>query len=202
MTYKFPVSRTGASDIYSYLDILKKTRSNNGIMLLRHSIRHSFKGMPEAGRDEVSLTDEGHEMAIKAGEIIGEINLVCSSPVLRCIQTAQHILPNSTIHSSKFLSGGPFGEEWLRLKEDVGWSDAIRRWLDGDFIGSKSVHDVGRDIVQYLAELHEAGLNTLAITHDIVILAVAEYLGMRNRAISVPEIGGIFINDGLLEGKM
>ena len=183
------------SSLDSYLEILKKSREGNGIMLLRHSIRPSFKGMPEVGRDDVSLTDEGREMAINAGCLIGDIGAVLSSPVLRCMQTAEHILPMATIRPSKSLCGGPFGEEWVNLKEELGWLDAIRKWLDGDFRGSQSVKDVGRDIVQYLIESHKMGRNTLAISHDVAILAVAEYLGMRRGAISVPELGGIFIRE-------
>ena len=60
------------------------------------------------------------------------------------------------------------------------------------------VLDVGGDIVQYLTEVHTIGCNTLAISHDIAILAVAEYLQMRFGAISVPELGGIFISDDIL----
>jgi hypothetical protein len=44
------------------------------------------------------------------------------------------------------------------------------------------------------------GCNTLAISHDVAILAGAEYLRMRNGAISVPELGGIFIGDDILGG--
>ena len=184
----------------SYFEILSESRICSGIMLLRHSIRPSFKGMPEKGRDDVSLTDEGREMAIDAGNVIGKMDLILSSPVLRCVQTAQLMLPQATIISSESLCGGPFGEEWLILKEEVGWSDAIRQWMDGDFKGSRSVLDVGGDIVEYLTEVHTIGCNTLAISHDIAILAVAEYLQMRFGAISVPELGGIFISDDILRG--
>jgi len=183
----------------SYLEILKKSRAEGGIMLLRHSIRPSFKGMPEEGRDDVSLTDEGLEMAINAGGLIGEIGTVLSSPVLRCMQTAEHILSKATITPSKSLCGGPFGKEWVKLKEEVGWSEAIRKWLDGEFRGSQSVQDIGQNIVHYLIESHKIGQNTLAVSHDVAILAVAEYLGIRNGASAVPELGGIFIRDGILE---
>jgi broad specificity phosphatase PhoE/2-polyprenyl-3-methyl-5-hydroxy-6-metoxy-1,4-benzoquinol methylase/GT2 family glycosyltransferase len=190
---------TTQSALDSYLEILKKSRGESGIMLLRHSIRPSFKGMPEEGRDDVSLTYEGREMAINAGGLIGEIGTVLSSPVLRCIQTAEHILSKATITPSKSLCGGPFGKEWVKLKEEVGWSDAIRKWLNGDFRGSQSVQDVGRNIVQYLIESHKIGQNTLAVSHDVAILAVAEHLGIRNGASAVPELGGIFIRDDILE---
>lgn len=191
---------TTESALDSYLEILKESRGEAGIMLLRHSIRPSFKGLPEVGRDDVSLTNKGREMAINSGGLIGQIGAVLSSPVLRCMQTAEHMLPQATVISSESLCGGPFGEEWLTLKEEVGWSNAICKWLDGDFRGSRSVQDVGGDIVQYLTETHKMGCNTLAISHDVAILAVAEYLRMRNGAISVPELGGIFIGDDILGG--
>jgi len=189
---------TTQSALDSYLEILKESRGEAGIMLLRHSIRPSFKGMPEVGRDDVSLTNNGREMAINAGGLIGQIGTVLSSPVLRCMQTAELMHPQTAVISSESLCGGPFGDEWLTLKEEMGWSNAICKWLDGDFRGSRSVQDVGGDIVQYLRETHKMGHNTLAISHDVAILAVAEYLGMRNGAISVPELGGIFIRDDIL----
>jgi len=189
------------STLGSYFEILSESRVCSGIMLLRHSIRPSFKGMSEAGRDDVSLTNEGRKMAIDAGDSIGKTDLVLSSPVLRCVQTAELMLPRATVISSESLCSGPFGDEWLRLKEEVGWSNAIRKWVDGDFKGSRSVQDVGGDIIQYLTEIHTIGSNTLVISHDIAILAVAELLGMRFGEISVPELGGIFIGDGILGGE-
>ena len=109
------------------------------------------------------------------------------------------MLPQATLISSESLCGGPFGEEWLIL--------ILRCWLvkcnspmDG-WRFQRLFLDVGGDIVQYLTEVHTIGCNTLAISHDIAILAVAEYLQMRFGAISVPELGGIFISDDILRGS-
>ena len=76
-----PESYETKTALSSYFEILSESRICSGIMLLRHSIRPSFKGMPEKGRDDVSLTDEGRE-AIDAGNVIGKMDLILSTDIV------------------------------------------------------------------------------------------------------------------------
>jgi len=186
------------NQIGSYLHVINDSVNTPGIILLRHSIRPSFKGISESERDDVSLTAEGLTLVANARKLIGAVDSVLCSPIFRCVQTAENIAPNSIVTTSQSLCGGPFDDDWIVYKEKIGWNKAIQTWLNGDYNGSSRAQDVGRNITQFLRESHTSGERTLVISHDVAILAVTQYLGLRTEEIEVPSLGGIFITEDVL----
>ena len=79
------------------LDILKEVPKNRRtIVLIRHSKRDSFEGVPDHLREGVVITPEGIRMAREFGESLGEIlpgkPLVLGHTVARrCRMTAESI---------------------------------------------------------------------------------------------------------------
>ena len=92
---------------YSLFQNIAKLSPDAGVILLvRHSIRHPI---PEGSiGNEVGLTPEGAELATKLGKSIKHtIESAYSSPIQRCIDTAQSIIAgnrvSAEIKTSKIL---------------------------------------------------------------------------------------------------
>ncbi len=74
------------SQAQSYLN-----RGLNGVVLLRHAHRQEVPG--QIVSNEISITEEGHQAAVNWGGVFSVLPFqkIESSPVLRCLQTAQCI---------------------------------------------------------------------------------------------------------------
>jgi hypothetical protein len=113
------------------------------IVLIRHSKRDSFQGVPDRLREGVVITPEGVLMAREFGKSLGEIfpgkPLVLGHTVARrCRMTAESIAegyPPDT--PARILGCEPaikspvvHQERYIAVREELGWHEVIRRWLD------------------------------------------------------------------------
>ena len=177
----------------TFYDVLLESIDNQGVLLLRHSDRPSFDGMMQSDRDAVSITPLGVEKAVHAGRVLDVTGIVMSSPVPRCLETARHLSPDGEVVALNALCGGPRGPEWSSMKEEIGWYESIRRWLEEELEGYATTQKVGEKLLGKLDEMCPPDRISVAVSHDQVILAVANHLGIRTDELAVPFLGGIFV---------
>jgi hypothetical protein len=126
------------------LDILKEAPENRKtIVLIRHSKRDSFAGMPDHLREGVEITPDGILMAREFGESLGKISpgkhLVLGHTVAhRCKMTAESIrdgyppgIPARIIGCEpEIKSPVVHPERYIAIRDALGWREVIRKWLD------------------------------------------------------------------------
>jgi hypothetical protein len=126
------------------LDILKEAQENRKtIVLIRHSKRDSFAGMPDHLREGVEITPDGILMAREFGESLGNIfpgkPLVLGHTVAhRCKMTAESIRdgypPGIPVRilgcEPEIKSPVVHPERYIAIRDELGWREVIRKWLD------------------------------------------------------------------------
>lgn len=127
------------------LDLLRDTDlTGRTILLLRHSKRDSFQGVPEHIRPTVEITPEGVRMATEFGESLSAVapgrQLFLGHTVARrCQMTAECIAEGysspGNVHMVEYhrqidepvvnLS------QFVALREELGWQALMKQWLLG-----------------------------------------------------------------------
>lgn len=163
--------------------IISISKPGNTVVVLRHADRNKIPD-GEFG-NHVLLNDIGIKNSIAFGRDLRTLSIakIVSSPIQRCIQTAEYIIEGYgrpvTINTSRYL-GDPgmhvtdaeaAGNYYLKH----GGFAMLEKFIQGEPVpGMPTQHDFRRDFSQYLKEeSNEKGL-TLMITHDFLI-AVADY---------------------------
>ena len=108
-------------------------------------------------------------------------------------ELAKLLSPDGEVVALNALCGGPRGPEWSSMKEEIGWYESIRRWLEEELEGYATTQKVGEKLLGKLDEMCPPDRISVAVSHDQVILAVANHLGVRTDELAVPFLGGIFV---------
>jgi hypothetical protein len=172
------------------LDILQETPKNRRtIVLIRHSKRDSFEGIPDHLREGVEITPEGILMAREFGESLGEIlpgkPLVLGHTMAhRCRMTAEFIRDGypSTI-PARILGCEPEikspvvrQERYIAIRDQLGWREVIRKWLDQEIPEHTfhNPHQYSDYVVRNLFTCPGAGEKDMfvVIAHDITIFPI------------------------------
>jgi len=126
------------------LDILQSAPKNQKtILLIRHSKRDSFEGIPDHLRNTVGITPEGIVMAREFGESIKQIApdkrlLLGHTVAKRSEMTARSICEGYlSDNQPKILGCEPEIkspvinlEKLVEARNEFGWQELIRRWLE------------------------------------------------------------------------
>jgi hypothetical protein len=126
------------------LDILQSAPKNQRtILLIRHSKRDSFEGIPDHLRNTVGITPEGIVTAREFGESIKQIApdkrlLLGHTMAKRSEMTARSICEGySSDNQPKILGCEPEIkspvinlEKLVEARNEFGWQELIRRWLE------------------------------------------------------------------------
>jgi hypothetical protein len=179
------------------------------IVLMRHSARNSFDGMPEELREGVEITPEGIRMARTFGESLSEIspgeNLFLGHTVARrCRMTAESIGEGySPVGRVRILGCQPVIEspvvnpdKYVALRDELGWREGIRRWLDGEIpVDTLCNPDTySEDILEKLLSFPVTGENNLllVVAHDITLFPIVSSV-FGKRVTAVEFLNGIVI---------
>jgi broad specificity phosphatase PhoE len=128
------------------LDLFRKVpKTEKTIILMRHSHRRSFQGIPDHLREGIAITPEGAVMARAFGESLAQIVpnkriLLGHTPAKRCRMTAESIgCGYASMDRVRILGCRPEvgsvvadPDHYIRLREELGWQDLIRKWLNGE----------------------------------------------------------------------
>jgi broad specificity phosphatase PhoE len=190
--------------------ILQYSENDKISLLIRHADRNKIPA-GEFGND-VLLNEIGTERAFSFGKNLSnlKINKIITSPISRCVQTAEQIIKGYgkyvEIEESKAL-----GDPGLHITD----SEAVGKFLlttsidemycriisDTPIPGIPDTKDFNEAMTTFLMEnTKEKGL-TIFITHDLLI---AFYHYSINKAIYTKEnwvkyLGGLILKDGIYE---
>jgi len=172
------------------LDILQTApKDQRTILLIRHSIRESFAGVPDHLYNTVGITPEGSVVAREFGEVIKgiapDIRLFLSHTVAkRSEMTARSICEGySSDNRSRILGCEPEIqspvvnlEKLVEARNRFGWQELLRKWL-----GQEIPEDILWDPHKYSDEILGKLLNYPAVrpgdmhvvvAHDITLFPV------------------------------
>jgi hypothetical protein len=164
------------------LDLLQKApKDQRTILLIRHSIRESFAGIPDHLFNTVGITPEGSVIAREFGELIKEIapdkRLFLSHTVAkRSEMTARSICEGySSDNQSKILGCEPEIqspvvnlEKLVEARNEFGWQELLRRWS-----GREISEDILWDPQKYSDEILKKLLNYPAVRPGDMLVVVA-----------------------------
>ncbi len=169
------------------LDILQSAPKNQRtILLIRHSNRDSFGGIPDHLRDAVGINPEGIRMAREFGESIKKIapdnQLFLGHTVAkRSEMTAWSIREGYSSDNQAMILGcepeiqSPVVnlEKLVEMRNEFGWHELIRRWLwreiPGDVI--RDPHTYSDEILGKLLQYPNVrpGDILVVVAHDITL---------------------------------
>lgn len=100
------------------------------LLLIRHSITAGNLARRYVGRTDEGLCPEGEELARNSAAGLPEPELVYSSPMLRCRQTAELLFPGREINVIDGLQETDFGKFEYKTYEELKDDADYRAWLD------------------------------------------------------------------------
>jgi hypothetical protein len=193
------------------LDILKEAPENRKtIVLIRHSKRDSFTGMPDHLREGVVITPDGILMANEFGKSLGKLfprkPLVLGHTVARrCRMTAESILDGYSPHVPARIMGcepeipSPVvhPDRYIAIRDELGWHEVIRKWLDFEIPTDifQNPHRYADFVLRNLFACPGAGDGDLfvVIAHDITIFPIiSRVFGVKVKPIDF--LNGIVIS--------
>lgn len=160
---------------------------NEGLLLIRHG--------PKKKRihplEQTTLSEDGIRQVLQFAQAWdGPIpSRVVTSPIERCVQTASIITQTNhweqAVHESRLLGDpGPFVidskavSDQLEGLDDQGTMDFFREHIHGTAKpGMASLAGGSSALLRELVESHTEGL-VLAVSHDVIISALAAHLGL------------------------
>lgn len=171
----------------SVLDYLARASSDHAVaVLLRHSVRGDLPS-GEVG-NEVPITETGAQLARELGMLLrGKLKSLHSSPILRCMQTAEAIKRGASFRApvepdrclgdpSVFVLDGQIAwSNWERLGHE-----GVMRHLASEAVALPGMANPGRAarcLVQHMLAMtqDEPGFHVF-VTHDTVVTATVAQL--------------------------
>ena len=104
------------------------------LVLIRHGATKSNKEHRYLGKTDESLSDDGKSVLIekKKGKMYPELSMIFTSPMKRCVETAELLYPEAKriqIAEWEEMDFGDFeGKNYLDLKEDARYQE----WIDSN----------------------------------------------------------------------
>ena len=179
-------------------------RSGRTFLIIRHSHRPRMGTGPRRQRDAVPLDARGEEAARAFGWVLGDVDRVLSSPIPRCMRTAELVAETAgfrgEVQVCEALAGDHRGAQYEVAKRERGWSALTKAWLEGqvptDVLAEPEV--VARQVLEGLvADADNVPSRTLCITHDFHLLALERAFRGTTRS-EVPYLGGLLIREAEL----
>jgi len=160
---------------------------NNGLLLLRHGPKKKRNHLLE----QTNLSEDGIRQVLEVAEAWdGPIPCrVLTSPIERCVLTASIIVQTNhweqSVHESRLLGDpGPFVidsklvSRQLEGLDDDGAMNFFREHIEGTAKpGMASLGDGSAGLLKELVGSRTEGL-LLAVSHDVIIAALAAHLGI------------------------
>lgn len=147
-------------------------------LLLRHSDRNEI---PQGSfGTEVLLNKKGIQNAQNYGKILSEvkINKIYTSPVKRCVQTAEYITRGYGA-SIEIVETIALGTPGLHINDEkiagefylkAGFDEMYKRFIKGESIpGMPNALELNDRVTTFLKEKTEENGTTIFITHDMLI---------------------------------
>lgn len=149
---------------------------SNSILVIRHG--HREEKSPKTFGNDMVLTPEGREASALLGSSIAELKIgeVHTSPILRCVQTAEEVLKGANQQIPLFLSKalgdpGPFVLDPARAGPiflEMPLQQIMQSLVEGRKLpGMPSLAEGGRLFLDFISQVKQ--FPCLMISHDIII---------------------------------
>lgn len=155
------------------------------VLLVRHADRHEI---PDGGSGhDVPLTDVGFARAAALGTWLRDRSSVGAdvSPLLRCVQTAEHALhglpaQEPAVATNLLGAPGPFvvdGARCSRHFTERGTPGVVRALLAGEpLAGMRSAQDATVLVVRHVRVRLDLGGTRLLVSHDAIVMPIIHHL--------------------------
>lgn len=147
-------------------------------LLIRHSDRDDI---PQGSfGNEILLNEKGKQNAKSFGEALSErkINRIFTSPVERCVQTAEFITKGYG-SSIEIIETTALGAPGLHINDEktagdfflqYGFDEMYKRFIKGETIpGIPNIGELNHRITTFIKEKSNQNGTTIFITHDMLI---------------------------------
>lgn len=190
--------------------LIQYTENSKISLLIRHGDRNKI---PQGSfGNEILLNEIGKLNSYKFGERISKlkVNRVLTSPIKRCVQTAEHIVKGYG-KSIEICETPALGAPGLHINDEkvagefflnYGFDEMYKRFTQGISIpGVPSINELNKLITCFLKEKSTQSGLTIFVTHDMLI---AFYHYSINKTIYTKEnwvnyLSGLIIKDGKYE---
>lgn len=164
------------------LNLLKEVpKTGRTIVLMRHSHRESFRGIPDNLREGVEITPEGVLLARAFGESLGQIVpkkrvLLGHTVARRCQMTAESIGHGYAFPDRVRILGchpdvGSVVADpgnYIRLREELGWQCLMQKWLN---------HEIPEETLEnphtYCEKILDGLVSFPGMNHDDLLVVIA-----------------------------
>ena len=159
-------------------------------LLIRHSDRHEItKDTPNWGND-ITLTPQGEKRAFHLGKSlsgIGDLKVI-TSPVHRCIQTAEYILKGIDSLSSSIPTDKMLGDPGVYFDHSseheaemaVDFHGFIDRYLNrGIANGMRPLAEASEDMTKFIETIMGHSDVSVLVTHDLHVVCMMSFLGLK-----------------------
>ncbi|MYL28705.1 histidine phosphatase family protein [Halobacillus halophilus] len=99
------------------------------IYFIRHGLTEGNRQKQYIGWSDLPLLEEGREKLVKIKDQIPAADLIYSSDLIRCVETAELLFPGRRFRSSSSLREIHFGDWEKCTYEDLKDVDAYRAWV-------------------------------------------------------------------------
>lgn len=161
------------------------------IMLVRHSITEGNKQRRYVGRTDEGLCPEGIELAEQKAQFLLMPDLVYTSPMLRCRQTAEILFPGKTPIVMDGLRETDFGKFEYRTYEELKDDPDYIAWLEsggtGEIPGGESLRQVKNRVMEEFGRLildimlQDYSEQVAVVAHGGTIMTILAALGLPRR---------------------
>lgn len=188
-------------------EILNLITGKGEIIIIRHGEKQKTKKSDLQISDEKNeLTEYGKAMARKFGSNFSKtIDIAISSPLKRCIQTAEEVIDGNQsniniVVTNVFAGFNRFSMiKWREHKDLFGYGPAILNWLKGKMEDNiiEKFEDYLQRLIQELKEISIQYKNktVLIVTHDHVLICMLYYY-YNHINLRIPYLHGL-----ILDGK-
>jgi alpha-ribazole phosphatase len=149
------------------------------VTLIRHSLTESNKkGIYCGGKTDSLLCEEGIKLAQNKCDI--SVNKVYSSPMKRCVQTAELMFPNAEItivEDFREINFGDFeGKCFEELKDDKNYTDWVNSSCENAPPGGECLNDFYYRVRKAFDTIRYAEKDIIIVAHAGTIMSIMSYL--------------------------
>ena len=153
------------------------------IYLIRHGKTKGNLEKRYVGRTDEEMTKESCKQLMSVKTQFHKVQLVYSSRMIRCLQTAQILFPEQNIVVQNGLQETDFGDFEYKTYEELKDLDVYRDWIDSMGLGEIPNGESGSDFrkrcqssfLECLADASEKKLTRIALTvHGGTIMSIME----------------------------
>jgi alpha-ribazole phosphatase len=149
------------------------------VTLIRHSLTESNKnGIYSGGKTDSPLCEDGIKLAKEKCDLT--VKKVFSSPMKRCLHTAELMFPNaeiSVIEDFREINFGDFeGKNFDELKDDKNYTDWVNSNCENAPPNGESLLDFNLRVRKAFDKIRNSEKDIIIVAHAGTVMSIMSYL--------------------------